>query len=410
MPHDAQFPGEGRGPALNAPKAGLRPTGPPQSTTLRGAPSPANNELAVSSHQRVNLAALTGARGLAAWFVVLYHIRPGLSATASPALMTGLSKGYLAVDFFFMLSGFVLWLTYGERLRAEGLREVPRFLGRRIARIWPLHIVILGVAAALALTFDLTGRHSGHYPWGQLPLHVLLVQNWGFTDALSWNDPAWSISCEWAAYLLFPLLALGANWRRASSTTLILTIVILTLLLHTLMSRGGAATLGVDIPRFGLPRALVEFTMGTLVCTLWQRWRTRPAMPTSAAIVAAVLLALTVTKNLPETFALPLFFAALLLALSLTAAHPANPLASRALVYLGEISYATYLVHFVGYVVFKLLFVADPFAVPLPALAAFLALTLIASAALHRWVELPAQTALRRLFESPKERSPAPAL
>ncbi len=361
--------------------------------------------------ERINLAALTGARGVAAWFVVLYHIRPGLSATASPALMTVLGKGYLAVDFFFMLSGFVLWLTYGEHIRAEGLREVPRFLGRRIARIWPLHMVILAAAAALALIFDVTGRHSDHYPWAELPLHILLVQNWGFTSALSWNDPAWSISCEWAAYLLFPLLALGANWRRASSVTLILTAVLLALLLHTLMSRGGAATLGVDIPRFGLPRALVEFTMGTLVCTLWQRWRHRPARPASAAaIVATFVLVLTATAKLPETLGLPLFFAALLLALASTAAHPANPLGARALVWLGEISYATYLVHFIGYVVFKLLFVDDPFAVPLPALAGFLLLTLIASAGLHRFIELPAQTALRRLFERSKERSPAPAL
>lgn len=360
---------------------------------------------------RINLAALTGARGLAAWFVVLYHIRPGLSATASPALMTGLSKGYLAVDFFFMLSGFVLWLTYGERLRDGGWAQVPRFLGRRIARIWPLHLFILGVAAALALVLELTGRNADHYPWAELPLHILLLQNWGFTNALSWNDPAWSISCEWAAYLLFPLLALGANWRRASSMTLILTIVLIAVFLHTMMARGGATTLGVDIPRFGLPRALVEFTMGTLVCTLWQRWRTRPALPASAAAgTAIVLLGLTASGTVPETLAVPLFFAALLLGLALTAAHPANPLGSRALVYLGEISYATYLVHFVGYVLFKLLFVADPFAVPLATLAAFLALTLLASAVLHHLVELPAQASLRRLFEGGKERSRAPAL
>lgn len=363
------------------------------------------------STPRTNLAALTGARGIAAWFVVLYHVRPGLSATASPAFMTVLGKGYLAVDFFFMLSGFVLWLTYSERLRQRGWSEVPRFLGRRIARIWPLHLVILGAAAGLALALAATGRNAEQFPWRELPLHILLVQNWGFTNALSWNDPAWSISCEWAAYLMFPLLALGANWRRASSTTLVLTIVLMALLLHVIMTRGGAATLGIDIPRFGLPRALIEFVMGTLVCTLWQRWQAQGRAFSIAWFAAAgALLALTAGGWLPGTLALPVFFAALLLGLALTAGSPANPLGSRAAVFLGEISYATYLVHYLGYFVFKLLFVSNPFAVPLPALAGFLALTFIASVLLHRFVELPAQSGLRRLFERTEERSPAPAL
>lgn len=360
---------------------------------------------------QTNLAALTGARGIAAWLVVLYHIRPGLSENASPALMTALGKGYLAVDFFFMLSGFVLWLTYSERVRTGGSSEIWRFLGRRIARIWPLHLVILIGAAGLALMLGATGRDTEQFPWGELPLHIFLFQNWGFTDALSWNDPAWSISCEWAAYLLFPLLALVANWRRASSATLILTIVLLALLLHLFMARSGAATLGVDIPRFGLPRALVEFLIGTIICALWQRWRSQGRGFAAASFAAAGgLLALAAGGWAPETLALPLFFAALLLALALTAEARANPLGSRTLVFLGEISYATYLVHFILYMVFKLFFVTDPFAVPLPALAGFLGLTFAASVLLHRLVELPAQTALRRLFERDKERSPAPAL
>lgn len=362
--------------------------------------------------ERAHLAALTGARGVAAWFVVLYHVRPGLSAAASPEVMAVLGKGYLAVDFFFMLSGFVLWLGYGARLHERRWRDAPRFLGRRIARIWPLHMAILAATLALALVFEASGRRdAAQYPWDQLPLHVLLIQNWGFTSALTWNDPAWSISCEWAAYLLFPILAIAIDWRRVPASVLIVIMASASLALHLVMENAGAATLGIDIPRFGLPRALVEFCIGTMICALWQRWQTRPAFPAATAFaVAATLFAMTQTGALPETLAVPPLFAALLLGLALTAAHPANPLASRRIVYLGEISYATYLVHFLAYIVFKLLFVADPFAVPLPHLAGFLLATLAASAALYHWVELPAQTAMRRLFEPEKERVPAPAL
>ncbi|MFA6608003.1 MAG: acyltransferase, partial [Sphingomonas sp.] len=64
---------------------------------------------------RHELRALTGARGIAAWLVVLYHIR--LSVAGLPqGVVAVLAKGYLAVDFFFLLSGFVIWLSWGERL------------------------------------------------------------------------------------------------------------------------------------------------------------------------------------------------------------------------------------------------------------------------------------------------------
>src|SRR5690349_10358782 len=155
---------------------------------------------------RADLPALTGIRGVAAWFVVLYHIRLGLAWALPPEALAVLSKGYLAVDLFFMLSGFVLWLNYSNRLRAGGIGTAPAFLLRRIARIWPLHLVMLAGAIAFVLAVAATGREpSDHYPWGELPLHLLLIQNWGFTNALTWNDPAWSISCELAAYMMLPL-------------------------------------------------------------------------------------------------------------------------------------------------------------------------------------------------------------
>lgn len=360
---------------------------------------------------RADLPGLTGARGVAAWLVVLYHIREGLSAAALPDLVAVFAKFYLAVDFFFMLSGFVLWLNYGEALRRGGLSVVPRFLARRIARIWPLHLVILAGAVAFALVLEAAGKGDPlRYPWHELPLHILLMQNWGLTSALAWNDPAWSISCEWAAYLLLPLLAFAVDWRRMPTAILVALIAALALALHVWMASSGAAMLGEDIPRFGLPRALVGFVVGTIVCALWTRFRdTRGAAAIGFALAAVMAAAWRL--GVPETLAVLPLFACLLFALARIAADPANPLTSRALVYLGEISYATYLVHFLAYVGFKLLFVADPRAVPLPLLALFLVATLAASAILYHFVELPAQHRLRRLFEGrPSEPRPAAAL
>ncbi len=357
---------------------------------------------------RADLPALTGIRGLAAWFVVLYHIRVGAVSYLPGELSFVLSKGYLAVDLFFMLSGFVLWLNYSDRLRRGGLGAVPKYLARRVARIWPLHLFILAMTVVYAgLVAAQSELNTVHYPWEELPLHVLLIHNWGFTGGLTWNDPSWSISGEAAAYLLFPVIVLGIDWRRLSPALGIAALLILAALLAAIMGWHGAEILDRDIPRFGLLRAMTEFSMGTIVCALWQRWcaRPRPAIALAGALSGGAV-ALGLATDAPETLVVPLFLAGLLLALALTAGHRGNPLAARPIHYLGEISYSTYLVHFLLYIVFKILFVEDPANVPPGLIGLFLLLTFAASVALYHGIERPAQRWLNRLFDRRLERRP----
>ncbi|HEX8625303.1 MAG TPA: acyltransferase [Allosphingosinicella sp.] len=350
---------------------------------------------------RADLPALTGIRGLAAWFVVLYHIRVGAYSYLPDGASFVLSKGYLAVDLFFMLSGFVLWLNYSDRLRRDGFAAVPKYLARRAARIWPLHIFVLALTVVYATLVAATGElNTAHYPWQELPLHVLLIHNWGFTSALTWNDPSWSISGEAAAYLLFPLIVLAVDWKKLSPTWAIAALLLLALVLSAVMGWNGAFILDRDIPRFGLLRAATEFSMGTILCALWQRWCSTPRMTAAlaGALVAAALL-LTFAAGAPETLVVPLILAGLLLVVALTADRAGNPLAVRPIHYLGEISYSTYLVHFLLYIVFKILFVADPANVPPGLIGLFLLITFLASVALYHGVERPAQRALNRFFD-----------
>jgi peptidoglycan/LPS O-acetylase OafA/YrhL len=338
------------------------------------------------------LKALTSMRGVAAWFVVLYHIRLSV-AGLSAGTVAFLAKGYLAVDFFFLLSGFVIWLSWGDRLRRERWRAVPAFLHKRLARIWPLHLFVLGGAMALALLLAATGHADPeNYPFAQLPLHVLLLQNWGFTDRLVWNDPSWSISCELGAYLLFPLLALAIDWKRVPTVAVIGAIGAMLLLLHTIMADAGSLTLGHDIVGLGLRRCVLEFASGSAVGALWLRWRDRPRMPGwSAAGVAAAFFLLWLGGTMPETLAIPAAFAAALLALALSSGARGNVLETGWLHYLGEISYATYLGHFMLFVVFKLLLVSDAHAIHPALIALFLLMVLGSSIALYHLVERPAQ-------------------
>jgi peptidoglycan/LPS O-acetylase OafA/YrhL len=352
---------------------------------------------------RAELRPLTSLRGLAAWMVVLYHIRVAAAPTLGPEVVAIAAKGYLAVDFFFMLSGFVLWLNYAGRLRAGRLRDWPDFIVRRLARIWPLHAAMLGVAAALALLLVVTGRDASNYPLGELPLHLALMQNWGLTSTLSWNDPAWSISCELAAYLLLPGFALLVDWRRVRTPLLCGVILGLALLLHCLFVSTGATTLGQHILQLGVPRCLTEFAIGTVLCELWQRWRGQPAVAVGAVAAAAAIVPLA----LPETLAIPLIFAGLLLAAAVTAEAPGNPLAATPLHYLGEISYATYLSHVLLFRLFKLAFVSDAWNIGAGAVAAFGVIVLIASIALHHSVERPAQQWILRRWRSRQPRRPS---
>ena len=112
--------------------------------------------------------------------------------------------------------------------------------------------------------------------------------------------------------------------------------------------------------------------------------------------VATLAIALTVgwAVGLPETLAVPALFAALLMVLALTAGRPRNPLEGAVVHYLGEISYATYLGHFLLFFVFKLALVHDATAVPAWQIALYLGLVLASSAVLFHWVERPAQRIL----------------
>ncbi len=342
------------------------------------------------------LNALTGARGIAAWLVVLYHIRSGFTDAVPTFVIDVFAHGYLAVDLFFILSGFVMWLNYGAKFAAHGWRAAPDFLLRRIARIYPLHFAILLAMIVFATLLQITGRDSNaHYPVSELPLHFLLIQNWGFTHDLTWNDPAWSISTELGAYLMLPLAAVILVRRRWPLTLILAVIAGLSISLGLILDARGAATIGHGIAQNGLIRCLFEFLIGIGVCMIWQqagviqhRWLT---------IGSAVLIPVLAFGWGHRIAAIPAIFAACVYLLAQTSSRRSNPLNWRPIVYIGDISYSTYLVHFLAWIVFKMLVVSDPYDVPAALMMAFLLLNFVLSIALHALVEEPGRKWIQRV-------------
>ncbi|MEZ5680794.1 MAG: acyltransferase [Erythrobacter sp.] len=335
---------------------------------------------------------LTGLRGLAAWFVVFYHMRTAASGLLSSQAMAVLAKGYLAVDLFFLLSGFVMWLNYGERLREGGWPAARQFWWKRVARIWPLHLLVLGAMMAFAIVLMTTGRAAQVYPIAELPLHIFLVQNWGLTDALSWNHPAWSISTEFAAYLLFPLVVWMLAWERLGTATLVMVACLLLGLLHFVFAFLGLDDLGLLIPKLGLVRCLTEFACGALLCILWQRCASGDGRAGLAAgLLCGALLVTGLAAGLPETLFVPAAMASGLFALALADGIITRFLGSWPMRWLGDISYATYLAHFFLFILFKILFVGEDGRLGWAGVGGYLFLVLVASAVLYHGFEKPAQ-------------------
>lgn len=158
------------------------------------------------------IAALTGIRAIAAWWVVFGHFQEHLAALFPfcKHLVLITHRGYLGVDLFFCLSGFVLAHNYLQKFRVVRPREYGQFLWLRLARMYPVHLftlllLMLGVLAAGLLNYKLNmpGRLTGI----DFVRNLFLVHAWGFAPDVSWNGPAWSISAEWFAYLLLPFIA-----------------------------------------------------------------------------------------------------------------------------------------------------------------------------------------------------------
>ena len=215
--------------------------------------------------------ALDALRFVAAFFMVLYHY-----AEQAPVSLfqihPAFSRGYLATDFFLMLSGFVLASTYGPRLN-DGVVGPLQFLKSRVLRVYPAHLVMVAVFLGLyaaATAFKLPIRNPQWFDWSQLPQQVFLVQAWGFPGLSGWNIVSWSLSALIACYALFPFIWRGA--QRIGSPALGLALAIGLFLAADAVSH---AVVGAPIYqlalRFGVIRALPLFLIGVMLARVAAR-------------------------------------------------------------------------------------------------------------------------------------------
>ena len=347
----------------------------------------------------IQLKALTGARGIAAWVVVFYHIRSSFTEYVPIEVARVAAKGYLAVDLFFVLSGFVMWLSYSDKFNDMGLRAVPSFIVRRFARIYPLHFFMMVVAIIMALAAEFLGNSNRQYPFAELPLHFFLVQNWGFTNSLQWNDPAWSISTEFACYLLLPFASLVLLRWRGTPLIWILLILAFSTILSYVFAESGAVGIGDNIPQLGLARCLAEFFCGVFTCLFWKSAKQAHQPQTVTIMISVVSITMLFGWYFGlvyEVFATPITLSALIFVLAITSNNACNPLSNPLAVFLGNISYSTYLVHYLLWAIVKLFFVSDLTNISALTVGIYVVLTFSASILLYHLIEVPARIFIQR--------------
>lgn len=344
---------------------------------------------------------LTSLRFFAALWVVLYtYIHELQGAVAVPLL----DKGYLGVDLFFILSGFILSYVYLEAF-GEKRFDYARFVVHRLARVYPLHIATLGftlllVTAAAVKGITLDGNAAN---WAALPAHLTLTQAWGLAPTASFNHPSWSISAEWFAYLCFPAVAALA-WPLRNRPLLAVGLAVAFLVaLNAAFSAMAGFPLTKATFHWGALRIVPAFLFGSALYLAWRSGLVSSPWVARIGAVAGIGAALVSAH-----FGLPDALTVVLLGLGLVSIGGLGQdgkgvLSSKPLVYLGEISFATYMI----YVPWKWVYlkgidlVLGLHGAPLPfmwwfaGLVALVPLSMLA----HHLIELPFRRVVRRWGE-----------
>lgn len=286
---------------------------------------------------------LDSLRGICAVLVALFHFR----ANSHFELLPLVRNGWLFVDFFFVLSGFVIAENYCARL-AAGQVTIRQFIWLRLARLYPLHLFMLLLFLiteyGISKVYAVMGGNRDPFTDGRslslLPENLLLLQSFGFSGVPSWNVPAWSISAEFWTYCFFALSFAASAWSRKVWIALCLAGAPLAILvLH-----GPTIALEFD---GGILRCLFGFGAGVLLSRL-RLPQSLPRVFCTYCEVPVILLMLAFVCYAPGwqlTLAAPVVFSVVVTVFAQGAGPLSRHMKGGAFLWLGMLSYSIYMVH-----------------------------------------------------------------
>lgn len=342
-------------------------------------------------------------RFLAALLIVLYHFGQDAPITLE-ALHPVFARGYLATDFFLILSGYVLGRAYGGQV-LSGRIGPARFLGKRIRRLWPAQFIVLLCLGAVVLVSGLLGL-STHHPENYTPqafvMQLVFAQAWGIPGGGGWNHPSWSLSALVVCYGAFPVLW---GWiGRMKSSVAMLALGMLAVMLGDLLCIALLHRPIYDLPfHFGLLRAMPLFLLGLCIAKVVEQ--NKPSLlvaPILGWLAAGTLVLLQVAGRFD--LASIVAIAAVVLACGRTpVAKPSRLIEEGA-----KLSFALFITHaLTGMIWFGVLQVLQarfdlPILVQWCLWAGSIPAALVVALVFHRWVDTPVQAWLSRRLKRPQ--------
>jgi peptidoglycan/LPS O-acetylase OafA/YrhL len=341
---------------------------------------------------------LTGLRFIAAFWLLLYFFweRLGLGTREHFALI---EKGGMGVDLFFILSGFILAHVYGPQIEKKTFHW-RSFLWARLARVYPLHIACFLMMVGLWLVALKIGAPIDAHAFDvtQIPAHLALVQAWGTVGSDGWNFPSWSISAEWFAYLTFPIsFGVTAVFRKSPFAGLALAVGLFWILVALAHQMGFVL---VDMTwQGGVLRIIPSFLMGVALWMAGRQFVLSQRLSMIGVWTSVLWIFVSSGVGFPAELIWP-GLAGLVFFLAETSKHENHAYCStKTWVYLGEISFAAYMVHLpVDIVFYKIIdrVMGEPTGLMAIAIGfVAIVLTWIAAAIAHALIENPARNFMR---------------
>ena len=288
-----------------------------------------------------DLKPLTSLRFFAAVWVVLYVNWSKLAGAPTSPLV---EKGYLGVELFFVLSGFILCHVYLQKF-GEGRLNYNGFLWARLARIYPMHLATLLSLGAMGLAASAVGLQvdPSVLAWTSLPANLTLTNAWGLAPQAGWNHASWSISAEWFAYLCFPVFA-SAAWRlRLRPRLAVLGALALLSGLYEIFPRLAGFPLDSATIAWGALRIVPCFAYGCAIYLLWRSGAVQRRQFAQAGALFCGAAILTAGLIGASDILIVGLFGPLVLCLAALTSTGSRFGTGRILVYLGKISFSMYM-------------------------------------------------------------------
>ncbi len=301
------------------------------------------------------LTTLTPLRGIAAIVIVVYHSSFMMEQFLPPGYTNFLDNAWLWVDFFFVLSGFIIFYAYGKHFKNEFIKTAYfKYIGARFARIYPLLFVttIWTYLCSVIIVHFTKQAHEYQADFMNvkaLPANLLLVQSMHVYHTPTLNTPSWSLSTEWWVYMLFPFLVPFFS-RLTSTGKLLATANIAALYVFIKYGLGPASfynpgpSLSV-MADFGFIRCLAGFCLGMLLYTFYQHRTGYRILKHDWFFVVCVLGLLAAMHFEVADVVIVAFFPFILIAAAYNQAGVKRVLDNRILQRLGDWSFAIYMIH-----------------------------------------------------------------